>query len=59
MTEKISHGNPTDDTQQHWSQTDVGLGKTFTGLPGLAAGVIVDHFGYSATFLSLGASGSR
>ena len=25
-------------------------------LSGLAAGVIVDHFGYSATFLSLGAA---
>jgi sugar phosphate permease len=27
-------------------------------LSGLAAGVIVDHFGYSATFLALGAAAS-
>jgi sugar phosphate permease len=31
----------------------VGIGAS---LSGLGAGVIVDHFGYSATFLTLGAA---
>ena len=33
--------------------TMVGIGAS---LSGLGAGVIVDHFGYSATFLTLGAA---
>jgi sugar phosphate permease len=33
--------------------TMVGIGAS---LSGLAAGVLVDHFGYSATFLTLGAA---
>ena len=33
--------------------TTVGIGAS---LSGLGAGVVVDHFGYSATFLTLGAA---
>jgi MFS family permease len=49
----IMHGTGRYNLAQGAIATMVGVGASFSGL---AAGVIVDHFGYSATFLTLGSA---